>query len=223
MSNDKVTLQLYCVIVNDGLGKKVIKVAKANNITGTTVMIGKGTVFGTFLEFLGLNDVRKELVLMAADSLTGSQAIEAIGEKLGFHKPNHGIAFCIPIEKIYGSKRYDEFNKIKNEEKNMNHKLILTIVDRGNAERVIDAATVAGSQGGTILNARGSGIHETQKIFNIEIVPEKEVVLIIAKNEDVANITEEIRKELKIDDPGRGIIFVLDITDTYGLYEQLKK
>lgn len=223
MRNNEVTLQLYCVIVNDGIGKKVIRIARNCDITGTTVMIGKGTVFSTFLQFLGLNDVRKELVLMAADSNTGSQAIQLISEKLAFHKPNHGIAFCMPIEQIYGSKQYEEFNKIKNEDNNMNHKLILTIVDRGNAERVIDAATAAGSKGGTILNARGSGIHETQKIFNIEIVPEKEVVLIIAKNEDVAKITDEIRKELHIDDPGRGIIFVLNITDTYGLYDQIKK
>ena len=222
MNNNFQSIHLYCIIVNEGLGRKVIKIAKSNNITGATVILGKGTVFSTFLDFLGLNDVRKEIVLMAADTDTGSLAIKTINDKLSFNKPNHGIAFSLPLTQIYGARQYGLDNKIENEEKNMNYQLILTIVDRGNAEGVIDAATAVGSHGGTIINARGSGIHETQKIFNIEIVPEKEVVLIIAKSEDVPKITQAIRDEMKIDDPGRGIIFVLDINDTYGLYEQTK-
>lgn len=222
MRDDRILLQLYFVIVNDGVGRKVAKIAKANDITGTTVMLGRGTVFSTFLDFLGLNDVRKEIVIMAADSDTGSKAINEIRDKLSFHKPNHGIAFCLPISEIYGSNVYKEYNK-KNEDIEMNQKLILTIVDRGSAEDVIDAATAAGSKGGTILNARGAGIHETQKVFNIEIVPEKEVVLIIANSTDIPKITTEIRKKLEIDEPGKGIIFVLDINNSYGLYDQMNK
>ena len=222
--NNNTSLELYIVIVNGGLSRKVIKIARSNNITGATVILGKGTVFSTFLDFLGLSDVRKELVLMAADSKTGSDAIEDISNKLQFSKPNHGIAFSIPLTEIIGAKKYlDNNNKTENEERKMNYQLILTIVDRGNAEQVIEAATSVGSQGGTIINARGSGIHETQKIFNIEIEPEKEVVLIIAKEDNVSNITQAIRNELKIDEPGRGIIFVLEINNTFGLYDQSKE
>ena len=44
-----------------------------------------------------------------------------------------------------------------------------TLVDKENAEDVVDPAMLAGAKGGTIINARGSGIHETSKIFSIEI------------------------------------------------------
>ena len=43
---------------------------------------------------------------------------------------------------------------------------------------MIDAATAAGSKGGTVINAR-SGIHEEQTLF-MDIEPEKEIVLIIS-------------------------------------------
>ena len=38
-------------------------------------------------------------------------------------------------------------------------------------------------QGGTIINARGSSIHETSKFPNMEIEPEKEMVMILAKDD----------------------------------------
>jgi len=81
----------------------------------------------------------------------------------------------------------------------------------------MDVATKSGSRGGTIINARGSGIHETQKLFAMEIEPEKEIVLIIAKNEITELIVTSIREELKIDEPGKGIIFIQEVSKTYGL------
>ena len=65
---------------------------------------------------------------------------------------------------------------------------IIAIVERGHAENVIDAATQAGSRGGTIINARGSGIHETSTLFAMEIEPEKEVVLIVAEKKNTDHI-----------------------------------
>ena len=54
---------------------------------------------------------------------------------------------------------------------------ILTVVEKGHAEEVIDAAVQAGSHGGTIINARGSGVHETATLFGLGIEPEKELVI----------------------------------------------
>lgn len=223
MNNSNLTsCELYCVIVNNGLGSKVIKIAKENGVPGATVLIGRGTASSSILHFLGLEDSRKEVVIMAADKDAGDKAIKEINEKMNLNKPHRGIAFSLSLGQIFGSKlspiKTKEDNNIK-EDNNMKYNLIITIVDRGSAEHVIDAATAAGSHGGTILNARGSGIHETQKIFNIEIEPEKEVIMILAQDDVTENITSSIRKKLNIDDPGKGIIFVLDVNQTFGLYK----
>lgn len=83
---------------------------------------------------------------------------------------------------------------------------------------MIEAAQKAGSKGGTIINARGSGIHETQKLFNMDIEPEKEVVLILSESKTTDSIVNSIRECLKIEEPGKGILFVLNVAETHGLY-----
>jgi nitrogen regulatory protein PII len=210
--------ELYCIIVNNGLGSKVMKIAKENGVTGGTILIGKGTIHNKLLHALGIDDVRKEIVLIAAAKEVGDKALAEIYKQMNMHKPHRGIGFSLPLRQIFGSRI--NCQKDQNEEdKNMNYNLIITIVEKGKAEAVIDAATSAGSRGGTIVNGRGSGIHETKKLFNIEIEPEKELVLILAKKNVTDKITSTIREELKIDDPGKGIIFILDVTQAYGLYE----
>ncbi|HEY8445057.1 MAG TPA: P-II family nitrogen regulator [Bacilli bacterium] len=213
-------LDLYCAIVNDGLGRKVVKILKNNGVKGATLFKGKGTINDKIAAFLGLNDIKKDIVISGCDQETGDRAILEVYKQLKLSKPNRGICFSVPLEKIIGSSFYHLDNNIKkNEEDNMEYKLISVIVDRGNGESVVDAASKAGANGATIINARGSGIHETQKVFNIEIEPEKEIVIILVKSSIVDQITEAVRQDMKIDEPGKGIIFVLDVRQTYGLYQ----
>ncbi len=210
-------LELLCIIVNYGIARKVIKCCKQCGITGATVFLGKGTVKNhKLLEFLDLAEVRKEVILMLTDQSTNDHALEELNKKLNFDKAYRGIAFTIPVSQILGSSQYNEQKESRGVINSM-YNAIFTIIDRGKAEDVIDAATSAGSKGGTIINARGSGIHETSKIFNMEIEPEKEIVLILSENNLTEKITSAIREKLQIDEPGRGIIFVQDVNKTYGL------
>ncbi len=82
---------------------------------------------------------------------------------------------------------------------------------------MIYAATAAGSKGGTVINARGSGIHETSRLFFMDIEPEKEIVLIISDKKSADAIVSSIREKMEIDKPGKGIIFIQDVSMIYGL------
>jgi nitrogen regulatory protein PII len=99
----------------------------------------------------------------------------------------------------------------------MKYRAIFTIVDRGNGESVIDSAKTAGAKGGTIFSGRGSGIHETEKLFSMEIEPEKEIVLIISDEDTATFIVEAIRRDMKIDEPGKGIVYVQPVSDIVGV------
>ena len=94
---------------------------------------------------------------------------------------------------------------------------VFVIVDLGKAEPVMDAATKAGARGGTVIKARGAGRHEISKLFSMDIEPEKEVVLILSESSQTEQIVTSVRDSLKIDKPGNGIIFCLDVNRTYGL------
>lgn len=211
--------ELLCIIVNFGRGSDVIKFSKQCGITGGTVFLGKGTIKNALLEFLDIAETRKEIVLMAAESTTAYNVLEELNKKFNFSKPHHGIAFSTSIISIIGTKScICKVDKESGEVRNSMYNVITVVVDKGKAESVIDAATKAGSKGGTIINARGSGIHETSKLFSMEIEPEKEIVLILSEKNLTEAITASINEQLEMNKPGNGIIFVQDVNKTYGLY-----
>jgi len=211
-------LELIWVIVNFGVGDKIVKYSKRCGITGGTVFLGKGTVPNNkWLEFLALNDVRKEIVLMIGTQDVVCSTLDHLNEEFKLSQPGKGIAFSTPLEQIIGS---NQFSKEKGNVKveNSKYNIIVTIVERGRAELVIEAAKAAGSKGGTIINARGSGVHETSKLFNMEISPEKEIVLIVSGSDVTDSIVAKISANLDIDKPGNGIIFVEPLNKAYGLF-----
>lgn len=213
-------VSLYIAIVKHGQDAKLIKLAHEYGLTGATVLLGHGTYQHGLLRFFGLNESSKDIILMAAEEELGDAAMEKIAETMHMEKPNHGIIFSIHLQDVYGAKQFvGQINPEKRKE-TMSYQAIFTIVDKGNAEEVIDAVCAVGATGGTIINARGAGIHETQKVFNIPIEPEKEMVMIIAKTEDVEKISQAIVKDLNIGEPGKGIIFVMDIAKIHGLFDQ---
>lgn len=218
-SFDSKEFELLCVIVNFGCGSKIINCAKKHGITGGTIFLGKGTNRNPILEFLELSEIRREIVLMAAEKSTAYTALEELNKKFNFVKPNHGIAISTSIMNIFGTKSLTSKNiaESRGVESSM-YNLIFIVVDRGKAELVVEAANKAGSRGATIINARGSGIHETSKLFAMEIEPEKEIVLIISQNDLTESIVSSIRDDLEIDKPGNGVMFIQEVNKTYGLY-----
>lgn len=95
--------------------------------------------------------------------------------------------------------------------------LIITIVNRGFADLVMDAARDFGASGGTIMHARGTGIHEAEKFFGISIQPEKDVVLILANRENKKQIMQSIKERAGLNKEGRGISFALPVDDVCGI------
>jgi len=214
-----IELELFCLIVNHGTACKVTKIAKNNGITGATVLLGKGTVKNRLLELLDLNDIRKEIVFMISNKEIGYHALEEINKELQLDKPHHGIAFAVSVINLIGATKcnYDDVKESRGAENTM-YNAIFIVVDKGKAESVIEHASSAGARGATIINARGSGIHETSMLFSMTIEPEKEIILILSDNTITDSIVSSIRENMKIDEPGNGILFVLDVNKTYGLY-----
>ena len=79
----------------------------------------------------------------------------------------------------------------------MDYELIVTIVNRGFNDVVMDAARQVGARGGTIINARGAGAHEAEKLFGIPIQPEKEIVLILVRHNGKRNDSDSCGKGIE--------------------------
>lgn len=212
--------ELFIYIVNQNDGSRVMKLAKKCGVRGTTAFLGHGTIDSSLLDFLGLNDIRKELIMMVTEKETGTMAMEEISRSLKLEKQGRGIAFTMNVTRMVGTR--GDFAEKKNDrrgEKNM-YEAIFVIVDKGRGEFVIDAAKKAGSKGATLINARGSGIHERSKLFAMDIEPEKEIILILSESDEVERIIDSVAEETQISEPGNGILFTCDVTRTMGLYNR---
>ena len=217
---EELEIELICIITNFGLGSKLLRTAKHHGVSGGTITLGRGTVNNKILDFLGLSDVRKEIVFMLAGKETAYHVLEELNKEFEFNKPNHGIAYTTSVCGALGAKRMICGN-IKDERgvDNIMYHSITVIVDKGKAEDVIDAATKAGSKVGTIINGRGSGIHETSKLFSMDIEPEKEMVMILSEASSTEGIAASIRENLKMDEPGNGMLYIQNVNCTYGIYK----
>jgi len=211
--------RLICCVVNMGDASKVLKAAGKHGIKEAVISIGKGTLNSRLLSILKINEIRKEIVSIVVETELATEAIKGISKDMAFEKPHHGIAFTHPVSGLFGSRHKNEKSEKANEVENNMYNAIYVIVERGNAEDVVEAATKAGARGATIVNARGAGSQETKKLFSIEIEPEKEKVIIIAKRELKDDIVEAVKSRMNIDEPGNGVIFVLDVNEVYGLHQ----
>ena len=91
------------------------------------------------------------------------------------------------------------------------HKLIVTIVDKGVSDTVIEASKEAGARGGTIIYGRGTGVHEQKKLFSMLIEPEKDVVLTVIEADQADEVLKHIINRSELNEPGHGIAFMIDI------------
>lgn len=83
----------------------------------------------------------------------------------------------------------------------------------------MDIARRSGVTGGTIMHGRGTGSEYTQKLFGLEIEPEKELVMILMPSELVDKVVNDIYQELHLENPGNGILFVEPIVEVRGLFD----
>src|SRR5574344_1449676 len=218
--SEAMEIELISVIVNLGMGSKILKTFKKYGICGGTIALGRGTANNRIWNYLGLSDIRKEIIYMVADKETAYRVLDIVNHEYNLDKPNHGIAFTTSICATMGMSNCKcDHIKIEIGEDNTMYHVITTIVDKGKADDVIEAAITAGSKGGTIINGRGSGIHETSKLFSMEIEPEKEIVIIVSEVDMTESIISAIREKLKIDEHGKGIIYVQDTNKTYGIFK----
>lgn len=94
---------------------------------------------------------------------------------------------------------------------------IICIVNSGFSEAVMEAARECGARGGTVINARGTAKEETEKLFNISIHPEKEIVLILVPVDIKEAILHAIYQQVGLNSEGQGIAFSLPVDEVVGI------
>jgi nitrogen regulatory protein PII len=105
---------------------------------------------------------------------------------------------------------------------NLKQKLIVTIVKKGVAKKIIKASKEAGAEGATVIMGTGTGVHEAKKLFFIDVDPEKEIILTMSHENSLNQVLDAIVSAGDLNKPGSGIAFVIDIKKTAGIVHLLK-
>lgn len=98
--------------------------------------------------------------------------------------------------------------------------LIVTIVDRGKADKLVKASKEAGAQGGTILHGRGTGIHDVKSLLGLVIEPEKEIILTVITTDKTEQVLRALVQAGELTKPGTGICFVLPLRGVMGIVHE---
>lgn len=97
------------------------------------------------------------------------------------------------------------------------YKCIFAIVNNGFAEEAMEAAKASGAKGGTILHARGTMSKEAEAAFNVTIQPDKEMLMILAKVEQVDGILSALYTAVGTATNAQGIVFAIPVDESIGL------
>ena len=97
------------------------------------------------------------------------------------------------------------------------HEVIWCIVNAGYSDDVMNAAREFGARGGTIIRARGTANQEAERLFNIAIQPDKEIVMILIEAGLKKDILHALYQKVGLNSPGQGIAFSLPVESVVGL------
>ena len=97
------------------------------------------------------------------------------------------------------------------------HDLILSIVNQGYSDEVMNTARAAGATGGTVLNARGQAHAGAVKFFGVSVQDEKEIILILTSKAQKVSIMRALCEAHGFNSKAEGIIFSLPVDDVLGL------
>lgn len=217
-------IKLIITITRRGVGSKMVDYYKRNNLHYDFICLGMGTATSEILDYLGLEETEKDVVISLAPESKIPRILTGITKQFQLDNPGKGIVFTIRLSSV--SARVPQIlckpeNLVENEEFAMENEkkfeLILTIVTRGNADIVMDAAKSAGATGGTLLHARRVGFEDVENIFGFTIQPEKDVLAILTESSRKREIMNKITEAAGIKTESRALVMSLPVDEIMGI------
>ena len=219
-------VDMLCLICDRSKTKEVQKVVKEQHIFFNLVMFGKGTASSKVLKYLGISETEKAILLCVAPNKVVVETCGILIDKFQLEKPGQGIIFTASLGKGCYHKPVtfiDEENGDKVMEEQTAYNLIMVISNRGYSDEVMDAAREAGANGGTVLHVRGGGSVGMEKFFGITIAPDKEMIMIVAKDEITEAIMAAVAKENGPESDAAGVSFAIPVQYVNGIVEYAKE
>ncbi|MDD3192592.1 MAG: hypothetical protein PHE47_01835 [Oscillospiraceae bacterium] len=215
-------------IVDRGRGESVVNVLNQAHKSIHMISLGKGTASSEIMDYLGLDEPEKDIVMSLIPLPLEQQLLQALSENMALSAPGKGIAFTLSLDSISTavSHHADPENNIPTTTQKEAHPdmpenkpfaLIAAVIPHGESDLVVDAARAAGARGGTMVRARALNTEEASHFFHITIQPEKEVVFTIVPLSIKKAVMQSICNRILEKSGEHGIVFSIPIDEAIGL------
>ena len=206
----------------------------------------RGTASSEILDLLGIGANAKAMITCLEQTSVIPVLMKEARRKLGLYSPGAGIAFTVPLSAINdpvllifrqsavtgentaagaepdtaggapaeggGGKMPDDHSGEK-----FTNDLIISFVNKGYSDELMNTAREAGASGGTVIGARGQAHEGAVKFFGVSVQDEKEIVLILTSREKKVPIMRAISEAHGLNSKAQGIVLSLPVDNVMGL------
>lgn len=188
---------------------------------------GRGTAVQSMLDILGIEARKKRVLMTVANEEKTEKMMKEQKRRLYMGVPGHGISVAVPVKSIGGGETVAFLNGDSASAKytpdlDFKYELIVVIANEGRNDDVMNAARAAGAGGGTVIHGRGTGTNTDRTFYNVSLASEKEVILIVAKKNQKANIMRSILEKAGPQSKAGAVLFSLPITKAagFGMFDE---
>ena len=203
--------------------KELSKIHKQMNVPIFLTVFAHGTAVQSMLDLLGIDSNERRIIIAVANSEKAEKLIKEIKRRLYIGVPGHGIVVSVPIKSIGGGKSMSilsegEMPKKELPKTSSSYELIVAVANEGRTDTVMNAARAAG---GTVIHGKGTASEEAAHFFNISIASEKEMIFIVSKKEQKAQIMRSVLEKAGPGTEAGAVLFSLPVTSVegFGLFE----
>lgn len=192
----------------------------------TIVFAGTGTAHSQVLDYLGIGETEKKVVLSLIPESDEEEIVREIRTRISLYLVGRGISFTIPLtgvseivaNAITGAaalKTVDGSKVMTNETRK--YDLIVAAVAAGFAEEAMEAARSVGAAGGTVIHAHTYNNAKAEQFIGVSLLEERDLLLILTKREGRQPIMQKLFDAVGLKTQAGGIIFSLPVDKTVGI------
>lgn len=189
-----------------------------------------GTARSELLQTFGLSGSEKTICACVIRSNEAERLVESVSDHFSLTKPGNGIVYTIPISGISAvisrlhstedNERNEDMMEDSGKKTEAPYSMVVSVINQGFSETLMDVAHAVGVRGGTIINARHSAIEDTVKFFGVTLQAEKEVVVIVVPSGQKAELMHAIGNKCGLNTEAGGIIVSLPVDNCAGIGTQ---
>lgn len=213
---------LLTTIVDRGEGDRVAGIFSANDAYFNMLTLGYGTARKKILSYFGLGETEKDVIFSYMPFEASQAVLKELTGLFKVERAGYGVAFSVPMNGAADAIQRMGCEECAEERggrilENHEHDLIIAITAQGYVDEVMDVARAHGATGGTVLRARGVGAKEAEKFFGIAIQAEKDMIMIVVRNDKRLEMMNAIIEKKGPASDARTVVFSLPVSGVAGM------